>query len=252
VLNQIYYQYTVSWPLIQPARQWATDRTLSWWSPPPHYVIDAWGPRMTLVYLVFAFVAGILAGISPRGGVLSCGTPSWCLPLPSCSSSQPSCSCANAFRTPGCSAWPVRASSAAVRGRSVRALLVWLTWRPITRARMAFGRRWEGVAIGYPMYVTADAVPVGCRTCRDRRAAARVKGRTLIEAPRQPLYAYGDRLAVSGVLLSPPIFDDFNYAVISPRNIHASSGVRTSSAWNPAGTGFLAGAVRVRTGHPAF
>ena len=38
-----------------------------------------------------------------------------------------------------------------------------------------------------------------------------VEGLVLVRAPRYPEYAYGDRLAVTGNLETPPIFEDFSY-----------------------------------------
>lgn len=38
-----------------------------------------------------------------------------------------------------------------------------------------------------------------------------VEGLVLVRAPRYPEYAYGDRLAVTGSLETPPVFEDFSY-----------------------------------------
>ncbi len=38
-----------------------------------------------------------------------------------------------------------------------------------------------------------------------------VSGTVLVQAPRYPLYRYGDELEVSGLLETPPVFEDFSY-----------------------------------------
>lgn len=38
-----------------------------------------------------------------------------------------------------------------------------------------------------------------------------IGGLVLVRAPRYPVYAYGDRLSVTGLLETPPIFEDFSY-----------------------------------------
>ncbi|MBN2304902.1 MAG: ComEC/Rec2 family competence protein [Anaerolineae bacterium] len=48
------------------------------------------------------------------------------------------------------------------------------------------------------------------------------QGRILIQAPRYGEYSYGDRVRVSGQLLTPPEFDDFSYRdYLARRGIHA-------------------------------
>ena len=48
------------------------------------------------------------------------------------------------------------------------------------------------------------------------------QGLVLVQAPRQGDYAYGDRVTVSGALLTPPEFDDFSYRdYLARRGIHA-------------------------------
>ncbi len=48
------------------------------------------------------------------------------------------------------------------------------------------------------------------------------QGLVLVQAPRQGRYAYGDRVTVSGSLLTPPEFDDFSYRdYLARRGIHA-------------------------------
>jgi hypothetical protein len=38
-----------------------------------------------------------------------------------------------------------------------------------------------------------------------------VRGLVLVQAPRYPTHAYGERLAVIGELETPPVFEDFSY-----------------------------------------
>ncbi|RPI99918.1 MAG: ComEC family competence protein, partial [Chloroflexi bacterium] len=53
----------------------------------------------------------------------------------------------------------------------------------------------------------------------EKRAA---QGMVLVQAPRHEHYAYGDRVTVSGTLLTPPEFDDFSYRdYLARRGIHA-------------------------------
>jgi competence protein ComEC len=48
------------------------------------------------------------------------------------------------------------------------------------------------------------------------------QGLVLVQAPRHGSYAYGDRVTVSGQLLTPPEFDDFSYRdYLARRGIHA-------------------------------
>ncbi len=57
---------------------------------------------------------------------------------------------------------------------------------------------------------------------RQNNTARDTAGRVLIQAPRYGEYAYGDRVRVSGTLLTPPEFDDFSYRdYLARRGIHA-------------------------------
>jgi competence protein ComEC len=47
---------------------------------------------------------------------------------------------------------------------------------------------------------------------RESGSAGPVRGKILIRAPRYPQIRYGDRLRVSGLLETPPVFEDFSYA----------------------------------------
>ncbi|MEJ2558892.1 MAG: hypothetical protein P8186_22285 [Anaerolineae bacterium] len=55
----------------------------------------------------------------------------------------------------------------------------------------------ESVGAGLRPAPTADEHPVS--------------GLVLVQAPRYPAHAYGERLAVSGELETPPVFEDFSY-----------------------------------------
>ncbi len=181
---------------------------------------------MTLVYLAVAFAGGILAGHFLRlAGVLSCGTPSWLFPL--------------AVALTLSALLLVRKRPSARLAAALVLFIVLGAWRyggnPFERclspADLATYHRgedgvWatvEGVVIGYP-----DVRDRGTRYQLDVEhvvvdgQAHAVHGRALIEAPRQPLYAYGDRLRVDGVLLTPPVSDDFNYRrYLAARGIHS-------------------------------
>jgi len=181
---------------------------------------------MTLVYLAVAFAGGILAGHLLRlAGVLSCDTPSWLFPA-----------AIALFLT---ILLLIRSRPAA---RLVAALVLFVllgAWRydvhpferclgPTDLASYHPGDEgaWatiEGVVSGY-----ADERDRGTRYQLDVERAVidgqpqQVRGRVLIEAARRPRYAYGDRLRVNGVLLTPPNFDDFDYRrYLAVRGIHS-------------------------------
>jgi competence protein ComEC len=54
----------------------------------------------------------------------------------------------------------------------------------------------------------ARPAPTDSGPAPDTRA---VRGLVLVQAPRYPAHAYGERLAVSGELETPPVFEDFSY-----------------------------------------
>ncbi len=57
---------------------------------------------------------------------------------------------------------------------------------------------------------------------RQRGEKRVAQGFVLVQAPRHEDYAYGDRVTVSGALLTPPEFDDFSYRdYLARRGIHA-------------------------------
>ena len=81
----------------------------------------------------------------------------------------------------------------------------------------------EGVIAGYPdvrdtrtfYRLRADTLIIGARTIP-------VQGDVLVQAPRFPAHAFGDRIRASGQLETPPVFDDFDYAAyLSIRGVHS-------------------------------
>jgi competence protein ComEC len=81
----------------------------------------------------------------------------------------------------------------------------------------------EGIVVGYPdvrdvrtLYrVAAEKLTIGGKT-------RPVAGDLLVQAPRFPEYAYGDRLLVTGQLQTPPVLDDFDYrAYLARQGIHS-------------------------------
>jgi competence protein ComEC len=78
--------------------------------------------------------------------------------------------------------------------------------------------------------ITRDADPrdsytnlrIGAETIRQEDQTLNTQGLVLVQAPRYGEYAYGDRVRVSGQLLTPPEFDDFSYRdYLARRGIHA-------------------------------
>ena len=182
-------------------------------------------PIMTLVYLALAFVIGILTGHVLRSeGVLSCATPGWLFPLGSAALAA-------------CLALLRRRPAA----RVAAAIIVFLAlgaWRydahPFERclapADLAFWQSEEGV------WATVEGVVVGYPQAGDGRtgydlAVERVtidgqarpaRGRAWLDATSYPAYVYGDRLRARGLLLAPPVSDDFNYRrYLAARGIHS-------------------------------
>ncbi len=181
---------------------------------------------MTLVYLAVAFAGGILAGHFLRlGGVLSCDTPSWLFP--------------SALTLILAILLLVRRLPTARRAAALGLFILLGAWRydahpferclgPADLASYHPGDEsaWatvEGVVTGY-----GDERDHGTRYQLNVEQVVidgqlhEVQGRALIEATRRPRYAYGDRLRVHGVLLTPPDFDDFDYRrYLAARGIHS-------------------------------
>lgn len=63
---------------------------------------------------------------------------------------------------------------------------------------------------------------VEAQSLRQNGVTYAVQGMVLVQAPRYGFYEYGDRVSVSGQLLTPPEFDDFSYRdYLAQRGIHA-------------------------------
>jgi competence protein ComEC len=180
---------------------------------------------MTLVYLAIAFACGILTGFVLRSeDVLSCAPPAQLFPL---------------------LAALLLAALLVVRRhplpRRVAGILLFLAlgvWRySVTPfdpcfgpADLAYWQSEEGV------WVTVEGVVAGYPQRSDRGIAydlaveeltlegqtSPTHGRARVEAASYPVYHYGERLRVRGLLLAPPVSDDFNY-----RRYLAGRGVRS-------------------------
>ncbi len=73
----------------------------------------------------------------------------------------------------------------------------------------------EGVVVDEPdvrdTYMNLR-VEVDSLQFKDAESSIPVHGTVLVQAPRFPAFNYGDRVRAFGVLESPPVFEDFNYA----------------------------------------
>ncbi len=182
---------------------------------------------MTLVYLAVAWCAGIWLAHQLWGlAVIGCGTSGWL------------------FAAPALAAAAIAAllrQRAQVRWAAVLLILLLLGgWRyqqhPFAACASAttlasyngsaetpVRASVEGVIAGYPdvrdtrtfYRLRADTLTIGARTIP-------VQGDVLVQAPRFPAYAFGDRIRASGQLETPPTFDDFDYAAyLSMRGVHS-------------------------------
>lgn len=180
---------------------------------------------MTLVYLAIAFTCGILTGYVLRSeGVFSCATPVEWLPL---------------FATlPLAALILLRRHRAARRIAAVLLFAALGAWRygaepfePCFDAGdLAYWQPeegiWstvEGMVVGYPQ--TRDG-GIGYELATEQLgidgASQQVTGRVWVDAARYPAFSYGDRLRVAGLLLTPPVSDDFNYRrYLAERGIHS-------------------------------
>ena len=171
---------------------------------------------MTLVYLAIAWICGLLLGHLMWGwGWLGCATPGWPLALVS-----------------GLATVALVPLRGRPRARTAVVLLLALvlgSWRyhghPFascpTPSHLAYYNGEEEDAV----WATVEGVVVGYPDVRDVRTFYRlqaetvtiegqvrpVQGDLLVQASRFPVYAYGDRLRVTGTMQTPPIFDDFDY-----------------------------------------
>ena len=182
---------------------------------------------MTLVYLTIAWAGGIwLTHLLWSYGLIGCSTPGW--PFGACAAVA--AFCLAAFRR-------------SPRARLVLLLLAVLFlggWRyhghPLALcstprdlafyngdARHAVQATVEGLVVGYPDVrdtLTQYRLRVSSLTLGESSQA--VQGDVLVQASRYPAFAYGDRLRVSGQLLTPPVLDDFDYrAYLARQGIHS-------------------------------
>jgi competence protein ComEC len=180
---------------------------------------------MTLVYLAIAFVCGILTGYVLRSeGVLSCASPAELFAASGCICAG----CADALPT-------------ATARRVVAAILLFLVlgaWRYSSEpfdpcfgpGDLAYWQSedgaWvtvDGLVAGYPQERDGGTRIRGNRRAANSRRAHPAGRRSCVGrgAPLIPAYRYGDRLRVRGMLLTPPVADDFNYRrYLAERGIH--------------------------------
>lgn len=179
---------------------------------------------MTLVYFAIAFTVGILAGHVLRSeGLLGCSLPAWCFPL------LTAVLCAVAF--------VLRRRPKLALGLAIALLFVLGAWRytgnpfercwtpndlPYYQTEAGVWATIEGEVIGFPdVQDNGTRYQLAVRRLVVDGQARAVSGKTLVEAARYPIYAYGEKLRVSGLLLEPPTSDDFDYRrFLATRGIH--------------------------------
>ncbi|MGE5602484.1 MAG: ComEC/Rec2 family competence protein, partial [Nitrososphaerales archaeon] len=180
---------------------------------------------MTLVYLSIAFAVGILTGYVLRSeGLLSCFAPAWQVPL---------------LVTSLTGLLLLLRQHQKARLIAAAGLFLMLgMWR---YAADPFDRCWTERDLAYyqndeEVWATVEGEVIGFPDLRDRATqyqllvngltvdgkSYEVQGRILVDAPRYPVYRYGDTLRVTGLLLAPPVSDDFNY-----RRFLATRGIRS-------------------------
>lgn len=180
---------------------------------------------MTLVYLAIAFAVGILTGHVLRSeGVLGCAAAPWFFP----SLGVLLILVLLALRT-------------APKARLLAACLLFLLLGAWRYTGDSFERCWterdlayyqsddglwvtlEGQVTGFPdVQDTATRYQLAATQVIVHGAVHPVHGFALVEAQRYPIYAYGDTLRVTGLLLTPPVSDDFDYRrFLATRGIHS-------------------------------
>jgi competence protein ComEC len=186
-------------------------RTLPLPSPPAHR-----GGSVTLVYLAAGWTAGlILSHLLHQWGVISCATPAWLFPLLS----------GTALLCVGV----LLHSARSVLVAAVSLALCLGAWRYhaepffpcLTPAHLAYYHQARPVGL----HATVEGVIMDYPDVRDTRSQYRlaadrlvlgdhqldVTGDVLVEAPRFPVYVYGDRLRATGRLQTPGGMPDFDY-----------------------------------------
>jgi competence protein ComEC len=182
---------------------------------------------MTLVWLALAWAGGIvLAHALWTWGVLGCGTPHW-----------PLCALAAAA---GAVALAGRRRAAVRLAGVLLAFLMLGAWRYLSQpiAACPSPNALSTYHASAPLRAAMVGVVEDYPDLRDRRTYYRLRaerllidedervvtGSALVALPRYPAYAYGDRLRVTGVWQTPPVYDDFDY-----RTYLAVHGVHTTA-----------------------
>lgn len=173
---------------------------------------------MRLTHLTIAWLAGIaLAGLLWERGWLACQSPPAWLWLA-------------AALGLGAAAWVLRHPAPVVARLAMVLLMLVLALaryqaHPLTPCvgpgDLAFYNGAEnagrsttlvGVIDGYPQQTAQGArYRLRARTAEVDGTAVPVVGLALVQAPRYPVYAYGDLIEVTGQLLTPPQLEDFDY-----------------------------------------
>ncbi|MCX7669450.1 MAG: ComEC/Rec2 family competence protein, partial [Anaerolineae bacterium] len=182
---------------------------------------------MALVYLALAWCAGIWLAHQLWGlGVIGCRTAAAALAAPALIALI----VAGALRR-----------RRAIRGPAILLAVALLgAWRYQAQPFVACPApdrlaTYNGTAAA-PVQATVEGVIVGYPDVRDTRTFYRVRadrltvagpsrpvqGDVLVQTGRFPAFAYGDRVRATGQLVTPPTFDDFDYAAyLSTRGIHS-------------------------------
>lgn len=185
---------------------------------------------MTLLYLAIAFVVGIAAGsaltghVLRPGGLLGCAAPAWLFP-------SLAILCVAGILM--LRAFP--------KARLTAACLLFLVLGAWRYTADPFQRCWttrdlayyqsddgvwatlEGTVAGFPDVLDAGAhYELAVESVTIQGVTRPVQGRVMVEASRNPVYAYGDTLRVTGLLLEPPVSNDFDYRrFLATRGIHS-------------------------------
>lgn len=210
------------------------------------------GDAVTLVYLAVAWAAGIwLAQFLWAQGLLGCATPRW--PFAVLAVVAAGVGSLNLRRSAPPSSVPEkkrddllstpRKGRVGGKARLAAFLSIFLilgAWRYQTHPfaacpdprDLAFYNGDEA----HPSRATVEGVIIGFPDVRDVRTHYRLRAETvtlagqtrtvqgdlLVQAPRFPEYAYGDRLRVTGALQTPPVLEDFDYQrYLAGRGIHS-------------------------------
>ncbi len=182
---------------------------------------------MTLVYLTVAWCVGIwLAHQFWTIGLIGCETPGWAFAI----AAMCSAGLAILWRRQPSRRWPAVFLTFALLGAWRYQLRPFVVC-PSTTTLAAYNGSVaaptraviEGVIVGYPdVRDTATIYHVRADTLILDGQARPVRGDVRVEAPRYPVLAYGDRVRAGGQLITPPSFDDFDYAAyLSIHGIHS-------------------------------